>query len=51
MSWIAALITAFSAGVIVGLCFGPATERLNVARVDGWLAGYKYGRNRRGTKP
>lgn len=38
MIWLAA---AFCGGVALGLCIGPATERLRAARVAGWLEGYE----------
>lgn len=35
-------IGGFCAGMIIGLIFGPDSEREDVARVDGWLDGYRY---------
>lgn len=46
VAWHVAL-ALFCAGVIAGLIFGPATERLDIARVDGWIEGYRAGRKDR----
>jgi hypothetical protein len=44
---VSGLIGAFICGVIVGLIFGPDSERENVAKVDGWISGYKFARRDR----
>jgi hypothetical protein len=35
------LIGVFSAGMVAGLIFGPATERLDCRYVDGFIDGYR----------
>lgn len=34
-------------GMIVGLVFGPDSERENAANVDGWLSGYRFANSER----
>jgi hypothetical protein len=31
-------------GVIIGLIFGPDSEREHAAKVDGWISGYRFAR-------
>ncbi len=40
------VLAAFALGVIVGLIIGPDSEREHVARVDGWLSGFKFARGK-----
>ena len=35
----------FSAGMILGLLFGPDTERLDDAHLKGWIRGYLAAKN------
>lgn len=37
----------FCLGVILGLVFGPAKERIDAAHIDGWVAGYKAAKRER----
>lgn len=37
----------FCAGVLIGLVFGPDSEREDRAKIDGWLAGYKFAKKGR----
>jgi len=37
-------LALFGVGVVVGLIFGPDSEREHRAKVDGWLSGFQYAR-------
>lgn len=39
------LFVGFCAGVIVGLIFGPDSEREHAASVNGWISGYHFARS------
>jgi hypothetical protein len=37
-------------GVIIGLIFGPDSEREHAAKVDGWISGFRFARQHRATQ-
>jgi hypothetical protein len=45
------LFAGFCIGVIVGLIFGPDSERELRAHIEGFLAGYKYAKSTRKSPP
>jgi hypothetical protein len=42
MDWLPIILASLFAGVLIGLVFGPSTERLDAANYAGWVEGYRF---------